>query len=198
MGPRSRRGLRGLQPERREIVINAPLGPTAGLKVSASHQQRDGFLDNIYTHDTAYGRNELTTGNLQIDWNITPKLEANFGSPSPIRMARGHQSPWAMWRPLRCWARSESGGHSVQPVWVALYPWRHSPPRALAGRQRLPGPQPSDLPGLQHQSGLRLPIGEFTSITAFMKENDDASRTSTAAARTPVWAACRARFWPTR
>ena len=62
-----------------KVVANAPVGPNAGLKVSVSHQQRDGFLDNIYTGDKAYGRNELTTGNLQFDWNITPKLEANLG-----------------------------------------------------------------------------------------------------------------------
>jgi iron complex outermembrane receptor protein len=62
-----------------KIIMNAPVGPHAGLKISASHQQRDGFLDNIYTGNTHYGKNELTTGNLQFDWNITPQLEANFG-----------------------------------------------------------------------------------------------------------------------
>jgi len=160
-----------------KIVINAPLGPTAGLKVSASHQQRDGFLDNIYTHDTAYGRNELTTGNLQIDWNITPKLEANFGltlthqdgEGTPV--ALGDVATAQVLGPALKAAGiqfNQYGSPYIPGVTVPLGPWQVAsdyPDRNLLTSQVYSI-------NLAYDS----PIGEFTSITAFMKENDDAEQ----------------------
>jgi iron complex outermembrane receptor protein len=110
-----------------KAVVNAPIGQTAGLKVSISHQQRDGFLDNIYTGDKNYGRNELTTGNLQFDWNILPKSGNARGA------GRHADGPGAGPRP-------GGRGHQVQRLRLTLHSWRHRAARPLAGGQRLPGP----------------------------------------------------------
>ena len=158
-------------------VLNMPVGKTAGLKISVSHQQRDGFLDNIYTHDTAYGRNELTTGNLQFDWNITPKLDALFGVT--LTHQDGQGTPVALgdvlsakiFAPLLAPAGivfNQYGSPYIPGVTVPLGPWQVAndyPDRNLLTSQIY---------------SLRLaydsPIGAVTSITAFMKENDDAEQ----------------------
>ena len=60
-------------------LFNAPLGADAGLSLFVAHNQRGGYLTNIYTGDPLFGRDELTTGNLQFDWSITPRLEVTLG-----------------------------------------------------------------------------------------------------------------------
>ncbi len=163
-------------------VVNVPVGQTAGLKVAVSHQQRDGFLDNIYTGNHHYGRNELTTGNLQFDWNITPKLDMNFGltlthqdgegtpvaegdvliaqifGPNLLRVFSGNPNA-----PLV--AYNQYGSAYIPGVTVPLGPWQNAndyPDRNLLTSQ-------------VYSLDLRYdsPIGPIDSITAFMKENDD-------------------------
>ncbi len=69
----------GYHADSQKLLFNMPVGGVAGLKVSASHQRRGGYLNNIYTGDGLYGRDEVTTGNLQFDWTATPALDVDFG-----------------------------------------------------------------------------------------------------------------------
>ncbi len=160
-----------------KVVANAPVGPNAGLKISASHQQRDGFLNNLYTGNTSYGRNELTTGNLQFDWNITPKLEANLavtlthldGEGTPV--ALGDNLTAQIFAPVLAPAGirfNQYGSPYIPGVTVPLGPWQVAndfPDRNLLTSQIYSL-------NLSYDSA----IGQFTSITAFMKENDDAEQ----------------------
>lgn len=163
-------------------VLNAPLGNTAGVKLAISHQQRDGFLDNIYTGDTAYGRNELTTGNFQFDWNITPKLEMNFGltlthqdgQGTPVSM--GDKLVANLFGPYLLQALTgnaaaplvsynQYGSAYIPGVTVPLGPWQSA--NDYGDRNNLT----SQIYSLN--LAWDSPIGEITSITAFMKENDN-------------------------
>jgi iron complex outermembrane receptor protein len=157
-----------------KIVMNAPVGPSAGLKISASHQMRDGFLDNIYTGDTHYGKNELTTGNLQFDWNITPQLEANFGLT--LTHQDGEGTPVALGDVLTAQVLgpelsplgirfNKYGSPYIPGVTVPLGPWQVAsdyPDRNILTSQIY-----------SLNLAYNSPIGQFTSITAFIKENDD-------------------------
>jgi iron complex outermembrane receptor protein len=157
-----------------KIIMNAPVGPHAGLKISASHQQRDGFLDNIYTGNTHYGKNELTTGNLQFDWNITPQLEANFGLT--LTHQDGEGTPVALGDVLTAQVLGPAlsgagirfnkyGSPYIPGVTVPLGPWQVSndyPDRNILTSQIY-----------SLNLAYNSPIGQFTSITAFIKENDD-------------------------
>ncbi len=156
-----------------KAVANAPVGSTAGLKVSVSHQQRDGFLNNIYTGDTAYGRNELTTGNLQFDWNVTPKLDVLFGLT--LAHQDGQGTPVALGDVLtaKLFANSglsfnQYGSPYIPGVTVPLGPYQVAndyPDRNLLTSQIYSL-------NLNYSS----PIGQISSVTAFMKENDDAEQ----------------------
>jgi iron complex outermembrane receptor protein len=165
-----------------KAVINAPLGNTAGVKVSVSHQQRDGFLNNIYTGDGAYGRNELTTGNFQLDWNITPKLEANFGLT--LTHQNGEGTPVSQGDTLVAQifgshllqalsgnpdaplvAYNQYGSAYIPGVTVPLGPWQVANDY---GDRNLLTSQIYSL-NLSYDS----PLGQITSVTAFMKENDN-------------------------
>ena len=155
-------------------MVNVPVGQTAGLKVSISHNQRDGYLNNVYTHDTAYGRNELTTGNLQFDWNILPQLEAKFGLT--LTHQDGQGTPVALGDVLSAQVLgpalapygikfNQYGSPYIPGVTVPLGPWQVANDY---GDRNLMTSQIYSL-NLAYNS----PIGQFTSITAFMKENDD-------------------------
>ncbi len=165
-----------------KIVLNAPVGQNAGLKISASHQQRDGFLNNIYTGDTAYGRNELTTGNLQFDWNITPKLEANFGltlthqNGQGTPVSQGDTLDAKIFGPYLLVALTgnpmaplvsynQYGSAYIPGVTVPLGPWQVANDY---GDRNLLTSQIYSL-NLNYDS----PIGQISSTTAFMKENDN-------------------------
>ena len=160
-------------------VFNAPVGQTAGLKVSASHQQRDGFLTNLYTGDTAYGRSELTTGNLQFDWNITPKLEANFGLT--LAHQDGEGTPVALGDTLS----AKLIGPTLQKFIPGLQFNAYGSPY-IPGVTIPVGPYQvaNDFPDrnlltsqiYSLKLGWDSPIGQVTSITAFLKENDDAEQ----------------------
>ncbi len=62
-----------------KLLVNAPVGDEAGLALFVSHRQRGGYLTNLDTGEPLYGRDELTTGNLQFDWRLTPRLDARLG-----------------------------------------------------------------------------------------------------------------------
>ncbi len=160
-----------------KAILNAPVGQTAGLKVSISHQQRDGFLHNLYTGDSAYGRNELTTGNLQFDWNITPKLEANFGLT--LTHQNGEGTPVALGDVLTAKlfgplfapfgiVFSQYGSPYIPGVTVPVGPYQVAndfPDRNLLTSQIY-----------SLNLGWDSPIGQISSTTAFLKENDDAEQ----------------------
>lgn len=160
-----------------KVVLNAPLGPDAGVKVSASHQQRDGYLDNIYTGNTHYGRQELTTGNLQFDWNPVPSLEVNLAMT--LSHQDGEGTPVALGDPLSAQLFApllaplgvkfnQYGSPYIPGVTVPLGPWQTAndfPDRNLLTQQIY-----------SLNLGWASPIGQFTSITAFIKENDDAEQ----------------------
>jgi len=155
-------------------VLNAPVGRIAGIKVSVSHQQRDGFLDNVYTGNTAYGRNELTTGNFQFDWNATSKLHANFGltlthqdgEGTPV--ALGDELTAKVLGPALAGAGiqfNQYGSPYIPGVTTPLGPWQVANDY---GDRNLLTSQIYSL-NLSYDS----PIGQLTSVTAFMKENDN-------------------------
>lgn len=62
-----------------KALLNAPVGQDAGLSLFVSHRQRGGYLTNLFTGDPLFGRDELTTGNLQFDWSLTPRLDVTLG-----------------------------------------------------------------------------------------------------------------------
>ena len=164
-----------------KAVLNAPVGKDAGLKVSVSHQQRDGFLNNIYTGDTAYGRNELTTGNLQFDWKVTPKFNATFGltlshqdgQGTPV--AQGDSLDAQIFGPYLLYALNvknpapvsynQYGSAYIPGVTVPLGPWQ------VANDY----PDRNNLTSQIYSLNLNWdsPLGPISSTTAFMKENDN-------------------------
>ena len=112
------------------FVANAPLGDTAGVKVSFSDQSRDGFLDNIYTHNTHYGRNQSINANVQVDWNITPDLNALLsftesyqdGEGTPV--ALGNPATAKLFAGVPGLAFNAWGSPYVPGVTVPLGPWQ--------------------------------------------------------------------------
>jgi outer membrane receptor protein involved in Fe transport len=69
---------KGFQASNERLRLDAPVGDTAGVSLSFSHQQRGGYDNNIYTNDGFYGRDETTIARLGFDWSLTPALEANL------------------------------------------------------------------------------------------------------------------------
>ncbi|HEY1926575.1 MAG TPA: outer membrane beta-barrel protein, partial [Caulobacteraceae bacterium] len=66
------------------LRLDAPVGDDAGLKLTLSHRQRDGYDTNVYTGDPLYGREETTFGQARFDWSVTPQFEAD------LSIAAGH------------------------------------------------------------------------------------------------------------
>lgn len=62
-----------------KALLNAPVGDDAGLSLFASHRQRGGYLTNLFTGDDLFGRDEMSSGALQFDWSLTPRLTVNLG-----------------------------------------------------------------------------------------------------------------------
>jgi outer membrane receptor protein involved in Fe transport len=158
-----------------KVLFNMPVGDAAGLKISVSHQGRGGYLNNIYVGDGLYGRDELTTGNLQFDWSITPALEANFGLT--LTHQDGQGSPLALGDRLD--AQLGASGQAPLPPGARFNPYG-SPyvPGAtvpLGAFQTANDLAESSLLTSQIYS-LQLdyvaPIAKITTITAFIKQND--------------------------
>ncbi|HVN02411.1 MAG TPA: TonB-dependent receptor [Caulobacteraceae bacterium] len=156
------------------FVANAPLGDTAGVKVSFSDQSRDGFLDNIYTHNTHYGRNQSINANVQVDWNITPDLNALLsftesyqdGEGTPV--ALGNPATAKLFAGVPGLAFNAWGSPYVPGVTVPLGPWQVA--NDFKDRNYLD----------QQIYSLNLTwnskIGQFVSITAYLNEHDDADQ----------------------
>jgi outer membrane receptor protein involved in Fe transport len=154
-----------------KVLFNMPVGDTAGLKISASHQGRGGYLNNTSIGDGLYGRDELTTGNLQFDWTITPALEANFGLT--LTHQDGQGSPLALGDRL-----DAALGAGVSPATrfnafgSPYLPGATAPVGAfqtandLAERSLLT----SQIYSLQLD--WATPIAKVSSVTAFIKQND--------------------------
>jgi iron complex outermembrane receptor protein len=158
-----------------KVLFNMPVGADAGLEISASHDQRGGYFTNIYSGDGLYGGDELTTGNLQFDWNITPRLEVNFGLT--LTHEDGQGQPLALGDTLAAKLLGPSltaampglrfnayGSPFIPGVTTPLGPWQ-------AANDYTDGNQ---LTSQVYSLDLTYDssIGAFTSITAFMKQND--------------------------
>ena len=109
-------------------LLNAPIGTTAGLSVAISHQQRGGYLNNIYTGDGLYGRDERTTGALRFDWNLTPALEAVVGVT--LTHQDGEGTPLALGDPLAASLLGPTPWATIPGSQVGAYgsPWCPAPP----------------------------------------------------------------------
>jgi iron complex outermembrane receptor protein len=158
-----------------KVLFNMPVGDTAGLKISASHEGRGGYLNNIYVGDGLYGRDELTTGNLQFDWNITPALEANFGLT--LTHQDGQGSPLALGDRLD--AQLGAAGQAPLPPGARFNaygsPYLPGATVPLGAFQTANDVAESSQMTSQVYS-LKLdyvaPIAKISTITAFIKQND--------------------------
>jgi iron complex outermembrane recepter protein len=159
-----------------KAVVNAPIGDTAGVKVGVSHQQRDGYLTNLYTGNDHYGKNELTNVNVQLDWNITPDInslsEMTFthqdGEGTPV--ALGNPASAKVLGPLLQEAIpglqfNQYGSPYIPGVTVPLGP--HQVANDFADRNLLSQQIYSE------KLTWNSPIGQFVSITGYLTENDD-------------------------
>jgi iron complex outermembrane receptor protein len=160
-------------------VLNAPVGQTAGLSVAVSHRQRGGYLNDIYTGDGLYGRDERTTGALQFDWNLTPALEARVGVT--LTHQDGQGTPLALGDPLAARLLGPSLSATIPGLRFNTYgsPYVPGATQPLGAFQTANDYQDRNLLTSQVYS-LDLtydsPIGRFASITAFFKQNDDAEQ----------------------
>jgi outer membrane receptor protein involved in Fe transport len=160
-----------------QALLNVPIGVTAdgtaaGLAVSVSHQQRGGYLNNIYTGDGLYGRDERTSGTLQFDWNVTSKFEAlaevtltnQQGQGTPV--ALGDTLAASLLGPSLPGVRFNGYGSpyipgTTQPL--GLY--------QVANDFSEKGSLTSQVYSLN--LGYDSPIGRFTSITGYVTQNSD-------------------------
>ncbi len=160
-----------------KVILNAPIGTTAGLKLGFSHRSRDGFLQNLYT-GKSYGRDELSTGTIALDWNVTKDFHAL--ATADFTHQDGEGTPVALGDPLAAkvysflgavipgLAYNQYGSPYIPGVTVPLGPHQVAsdfPDRNLLTQQRYSL-------NLEYNS----PIGQFVSITAFIKQNDDAEQ----------------------
>jgi outer membrane receptor protein involved in Fe transport len=163
----------GYHANNERVRLDAPVGPTAGLEISFSHRQRGGYLDNIYTGDGLYGRDEVTSGNLQFDWSVTPALDADLS----ITLAHGdgQGNPFALGDRL--------DAQILGPTLAAIHPGlqfnSYGSPYLPDGTQPLgafqtaaDGPNGQSLTAQLYALTLAYdsPVGRLTSITAFLDE----------------------------
>jgi iron complex outermembrane receptor protein len=157
-------------------LLNAPVGTTAGLSLAVSHQQRGGYLNNIYTGDGLYGRDERTTGALRFDWNITPRLEALVGVT--LTHQDGEGTPLALGDPLAARLlgpslRATIPGVQFNGFGTPFVPGATQPlgPYTVANDY----PDRNLLTSQVYSLALTYdsPVGRFASITAYMKQNDE-------------------------
>ncbi len=161
------------------LVINVPVGSTAGLSISGAHEEREGYFDNLYNGNELYGGTEVSTGTLQFDWNVTSKLEANVSAT--LTHQNGSSTAQALGDPLTARLNGPSlaatipglafnayGSPYVPGVTVPLGPWRVAndfPDQAVLNSQIY---------------GLTLDydtaIGQFKSITSYLRQTSDSQQ----------------------
>ena len=155
-----------------KLLFNMPVGATAGLKISASHQGRGGYLNNVYAADGLYGRDELTTGNLQFDWNITPALEANLALT--LTHQDGQGSPLALGDRLDAQLRAGASAATRFNAFGSPYlPGVTAPLDAFQTANDLA--ERSLLTSQIYSLGLDwwTPVAKISTVTAFIKQNDE-------------------------
>jgi outer membrane receptor protein involved in Fe transport len=157
------------------LRFNMPVGAMAGLKLFFSHRRRAGYLNNVYTGNGLYGRDEVTTGNLRLDWKITPRMEADFD----VTLAHqdGAGAPLALGDPLAARLLGPSLVAATPNLQFNAYGSPYIP-----GATGSLGPFQTANDFVDRNSlvagvySLNLtynaPLGRFRSITAFLDEND--------------------------
>jgi outer membrane receptor protein involved in Fe transport len=156
-------------------LLNAPVGTDAGLSVAISHRQRGGYLNNIYTGDGLYGRDEMTTGALQFDWSVTPRLDVRAGVT--LTHEDGQGAPMALGDPLA----ARLLGPALSAATPGLQFNGYGTPYAPGATQPLGAytvaddyPDRNLLTSQVYSLALAYdsPVGRFASTTAYLKQND--------------------------
>jgi iron complex outermembrane receptor protein len=163
------------------IILNAPVGQTAGLKLGYSFRERGGFDYNIYTQKP-YGRDALGTANVEFDWKPTPTLD--LLASADFTHEYGEGTPVSMGDPAYAAYYNANRGTPLVPV-SPLGPIEFN----QYGSPYVPGVTvplglrqvASDFPDRNRLSQQRYslnavwdtPYGQLTSITAFIKQNDE-------------------------
>jgi outer membrane receptor protein involved in Fe transport len=164
----------GYRASNERLRLDAPIGQTAGLEISISHRQRGGYLDNVYSGDGLYGREEATTGNLQFDWSVTPALDADLGVT--LAHGDGEGNPFALGDRLD----AQQLGSALAAIHPGLQfntygsPYLPGVTQPLAAFQTAAdGPNGRSLTAQLYSLTLAYdsPVGRLTSITAFLNEN---------------------------
>lgn len=160
------------------IIANAPVGPTAGLKIGYSFRERGGFSYNVYTKQP-YGRDALGTANVEFDWKPTSRLDIlaiadfthEYGEGTPVSLgdpafAAKNGANYAagqnfLGKPILF---NNVGSPYIPGVTVPL--GVHQTAADFPDRNQLS----------QQRYSLNAvwdtPYGQLTSITAFIKQND--------------------------
>ena len=159
------------------FIANAPLGDQLGLKVGFSHRARDGFLNNIYTHNDHYGKDELNTGTVQLDWKPNAEFDALLSADFVNQTGEG--TPVTLGDP----AAAQVLGPVLAPLGIKFNEWG-SPYIPGLTRPLNPREAANDYPDrnrlVQQRYSANLtwdsPWGQFVSITAFINQFDDAEQ----------------------
>ena len=164
------------------IILNAPVGPTAGLKIGYSFRERGGFDYNVYTKKP-YGRDALGTANIEFDWKPTPKLDVLVSADFTHEYGQG--TPVSLGDPA--YAAKNGTAFAANGILFNNIGSPYCPAATLAGPCAFGATVPlsvrqvaSDFPDRNLLSQQRYslnavwdtPFGQLTSITAFIKQND--------------------------
>jgi iron complex outermembrane receptor protein len=155
------------------IILNAPVGPTAGLKIGYSFRDRGGFDYNVYTQKP-YGRDALGTANVEFDWKPAPTLD--LLASADFTHEYGEGTPVSMGDPAYAaanGARLAAEGIVFNSIGSPYIPGVTVP---LGVREVA-----ADFPDRNRLSQQRYSLngvwdtayGQLTSITAFIKQNDE-------------------------
>lgn len=158
------------------FIANVPVGEL-GLKFGFSHRARDGFLNNIYTHNDHYGKDELNTGTVQLDWKPTADFDALITADFVNQTGEG--TPVTLGDP----AAAQVLGPALAPLGIKFNefgsPYIPGVTRPLAPREAANDyPDRNRLVQQRYSANLTWdsPIGQFVSITAYINQYDDAEQ----------------------
>lgn len=158
------------------LILNAPVGDTAGIKLGVSHRYRDGYGTNIYT-GKSYGRDEVNTVTASFDWDPLPKV--NLLATFDYTRESGEGTPVA----LGDKAAAAVLGPVLAPAGIVFNeygsPYIPGVTKPLGVRQYA-----ADFPDRNYLTQKRYalnaswdsPIGKFVSITAYIDQQDDAEQ----------------------